>query len=282
MRNKIILILSAGLLILMYNIYATSDKPVTARTGAPEENNCSQCHTGHKVNEGTGRLSIKFSNNQEVYEPNQIYDMTVSIAMDSLRVFGFELVALQNSNNKTIGTFILTDTNRTQLLNERVNGENRSYIGHTTIGIAATKVGENTWNFKWKSPSIPVGEITFYAAAIAANGNGNRFSDWVYMSNNSIRENLNAVEINEDVNAELATNWILKNNNLHITYYLKHAGWVNISLIDSRGNTFQNIKNSREDVGYKEEVFVLPPNLSGVFFIKMEKNQQMIVKKIVL
>lgn len=281
MKIKIVIILSAVVLSVIYNIYGLSDKPVPARTGAPDENNCSQCHTGHKVNEGTGRLSINFSNNQMVYEPNKVYDMIVSTSMETIPVFGFELVALQKNNNKTVGTFILTNTN-TQLLSEKVNEELRSYIGHTQSGISAPQVGRNVWNFQWKSPSVFVGEIDFYASTIAADGNGNRFNDWVYTTNITIKENPNSIETTEEGNREIGTNLILKDNNLHITYHLNHAGLVNISLIDSKGNTINNIKNNMENVGYQEEVIVLPNNLSGVYFIKVEKNQKVEVRKIIL
>lgn len=277
MSNKKTIVIAGVIFMIMYNIYAHSDKPVPANTGAPDENNCTQCHTGRQVNQGSGKLSISFSDNEMTYQPGQIYDMVVKIEMDTLAVFGFEMVAIQKSTNKTIGNFILNDINRTQLFSELVKEETRDYIGHTQQGTVAPQKGSNSWSFQWKSPSIPSGDIVFYAAANAANGNGNRFSDWIYTENILLKESLNAAETADRSTRDLF-NATLKNNSLHLTYGVSNSEVIIISLTDAKGNLIQKLKTNREDSGIKEEVYELSPHLSGVFFIKILKNRHITEK----
>ena len=74
------------------------------------------------------------------------------------------------------GNFTLSEPARTKLVN--VN----KAVSHTQAGNVPTG-NSNTWTMNWTAPSTNVGQIRFYAAFNAANGNGNNSGDVIYTSN---------------------------------------------------------------------------------------------------
>jgi hypothetical protein len=53
--------------------------------------------------------------------------------------------------------------------------DNNKRIIHTSSGN-----GQNSWSFKWTSPSSEQGKITFYGASVSGNGNFNNSGDQVF------------------------------------------------------------------------------------------------------
>jgi hypothetical protein len=103
--------------------------------------------------------------------------------------FGFEATA-EDVNGDKKGTLIITDAAQTKLVNA-----NRA-VTHTSGGI--TPFGnDKTWTFDWTAPDSGTGDITFYAAFNAANGNGSTSGDVIYLSSTTYPENT-GVGINED------------------------------------------------------------------------------------
>jgi hypothetical protein len=123
------------------------------RTGSPGDGgaSCATCHTG-----GTSGTSVAITTNipSGGYETNTEYDITVTTS-SSASVHGFQLTAEKTSDNGKVGSF-------TAGTGSRVTG---SRITHSATN-------QNSWSFKWTSPSTDVGNVKFYAAAVAANGNG--------------------------------------------------------------------------------------------------------------
>lgn len=114
MRKIFFPLFALGAAAIICNVVAHSDQPVAASTGAPSENTCVRCHTGMPVNQPDGSLELNFSNNSSFYQLDKEYNISVTASKGSISTFGFEVVALQKSTNKNIGTFGITDTGRTQ------------------------------------------------------------------------------------------------------------------------------------------------------------------------
>jgi hypothetical protein len=80
--------------------------------------------------------------------------------------------------DQPVGTVIRVDESRTQI-SRALNG--RQYLKHTAIGTdPGTPDAAPGWAFAWLAPSQPTGPVTFYAAGVAANGNGFNTGDLVY------------------------------------------------------------------------------------------------------
>ncbi|PKP50221.1 MAG: hypothetical protein CVT92_14640 [Bacteroidetes bacterium HGW-Bacteroidetes-1] len=106
------------------------------------------------------------------YTPGQTYQITVGCTHTGVVRFGFELTAENNAGQK-VGTFTITEPTRTKLVNLS------KAVTHIFGGTTPTG-NSNSWSANWTAPSTPIGEIGFYAALNAANGNGNNTGDVIY------------------------------------------------------------------------------------------------------
>jgi len=88
--------------------------------------------------------------------------------------------------NKQVGTFRRTDTANTKATN--AGGGAFQYISHTTAGTRNGTTGSSTWEVAWTPPADFSGEVTFYAAGNAANGDGTENGDKIYVATLSVKK----------------------------------------------------------------------------------------------
>ena len=168
-----------GVLVLLFavstgSVFAFSFGPPEEKTGAPNEGTCADanCHTGNDLNASGGSLMLT---TPETYEPNQVYEIIVSLARDGQSRWGFEMTAL-DGNGAGAGSFEIADVATTQLKEKG----GKQYIMHTADGSAQGTNDENQWTLKWTAPDADIGPITFYAAGNAADGNFIPTGDYIY------------------------------------------------------------------------------------------------------
>ena len=140
------------------------------KTGAPNEQNCTQCHSGTAIT-GSTAASMTFSGAANLYIPGSTYSMSVSLPGGSPKN-GFEIVALRTSDDASVGTFTITDAANTQLK----TGMSRTYVTHTATGNS-----QSTWNFDWVAPTTNEGNIKFYYAGNLTNNNGMTSGDEIHL-----------------------------------------------------------------------------------------------------
>ena len=150
-----------------------------AHSGAPGEVNCSGCHEG-SLNSGSGTVNYTIGTNTGSYMPGYVYSMIVSISQENLNQFGFQTVALRESNDSNVGNFILIDEETTRIIEDEHHGTDRIYVGHTVCGADAETIGSNQWEFEWQSPDENVGNIEIYLSTLAANHNHSTSGDDTY------------------------------------------------------------------------------------------------------
>ncbi|MFZ4463034.1 MAG: choice-of-anchor V domain-containing protein [Bacteroidales bacterium] len=155
-------------------LYANSGGSPGGKSGSPGDSNasCTQCHSGTASSVNNW---ITTNIPAEGYTPGESYVITATGTHNGVVKFGFELTA-ETSAGAKIGTFTLSEPTRTKLVN--VN----KAVTHTQAGNVPTG-NTNTWTMNWTAPSTNVGQIRFYAAFNAANGNGNNSGDVIYTSN---------------------------------------------------------------------------------------------------
>lgn len=182
-------ILSVPAILLTYSFSSGSPG---GRSGSPLDlENCTFCHSG-----ATNPIDSWITTNipEEGFIAGETYQITLN-AMDEEAVkFGFDLTA-EDSEAK-VGTFTLTDVARTQL-RPATNSVTHTTAGNEPVGH------EITWQFEWTAPETSSGEVTFYAAVNAANGNGQNTGDKIYQTSQSytqffvgIADNLLMDEVN--------------------------------------------------------------------------------------
>ena len=150
-----------------------------SHSGAPGEVSCAGCHSGNS-NSGPGSINYLIGNGTSSYLPSELYTILFSMEEDNVNQFGFQTVALKASNNTNVGTFSLTDTDETRLIEDDHNGSDRIYVGHTICGADTDTLGEKQWSFDWLAPDTDVGDIDFYLASLATNHNHSTSGDHTY------------------------------------------------------------------------------------------------------
>jgi len=146
------------------------------RTGSPGDNgnNCTACHSGTPQN-ASNWIATDIPGNG--YVGGETYMITTTGTHSGVGKMGFEWTAEDQNGNKT-GTIQVTNAAESQLAN---SGKS---ITHTQQGN--TPSGDSkTWQFEWTAPEDVPGDVTFYAAINAANGNGGTSGDVVYLTSST-------------------------------------------------------------------------------------------------
>ncbi|MBN2173012.1 MAG: T9SS type A sorting domain-containing protein [Bacteroidales bacterium] len=161
------------------------------KTGSPGDGgaNCTECHLGTPTQEEfwifNGDLVLYG------YQPSQVYLMTVVGVDPDANKFGFEATVEDESGNP-VGTLQLFDPSRTQLINSNTS------VTHTAAGNVPLADTGTAWFFNWVAPAAPVGNVGFYVAVNAANGNGQNTGDQIHLSSFMASPSVSIAESNEN------------------------------------------------------------------------------------
>ncbi len=166
-------------------------------TGAPDEKSCSRpdCHSDASITYDSPVNTFSFSDPASTYNLNGYYNLSVEVNLKDILKFGFEIVAIDSATKKNVGKWIISESNRTHIINGEAPFTTRKYITHTTNGTVPIAAGKNKWNFKWQAPSTNVGTIFFYYATNATNKNDAATGDQLFLSNHKIRFSTSSVSV---------------------------------------------------------------------------------------
>lgn len=174
---------SVGFLSLCFitaSLWSYGRGPVNKKTGALGEGICAQsdCHESYEVNSGPGQLRLLGV--PTVYEPGNLYPLTVELAQKGQSRWGFQVTIINEKQVKT-GEIVKYDEELTQLDEDDVEGKDRYYLNHTRDGTyRGTDDGPVQWMFTWRAPEEKEGQIAFYVAGNAGNGNKKPTGDYIY------------------------------------------------------------------------------------------------------
>jgi uncharacterized protein (TIGR03437 family) len=116
------------------------------------------------------------------YTPGASKRVTVIVADPQARRWGFEASARQRSDNAQAGTLRSLDANAQVFAASGVQ-----YVSHTLAGTRPNTTESAQFAFEWTAPASAVGEVTFYVAANAANGNNQADTgDRIYTANSTL------------------------------------------------------------------------------------------------
>jgi hypothetical protein len=150
-------------------LFANSGGPTARLSGAPGEDNCSQCHGG-VVSTGPGSITIT-AVNAATWTPGATIRLRVTLSDPNARRWGFQLTARKSSSTNTAAG-VLTSVNTTDARVVGASG-NVQHGVHNTAGTRPGTSGSSTWEFDWQAPSsADFGNVTFYASGNAANNDG--------------------------------------------------------------------------------------------------------------
>lgn len=228
-------------------------------TGAPGENNCTNCHGG-AVNDGSTENMLRFEiGGSEVFEytPGATHELILTTESNVSKK-GFQITALDENNNPA-GSFIAS-TN-TKLLNGSGGTAGRKYATHN----AGTNA-PNGWDFSWIAPSSPVGSITFYVATNKSNANGQSSGDVIYLSQHVFGTSAGLIEQTKAA-SDFKVGYSPSNNQVHLNFEMENVGEMFISVVDLSGKPVftQNLGKSMN--GKNKQKVTLPSDLSDGMYI---------------
>lgn len=230
----------------------------SALSGSPGDggNNCTQCHSGTANN---SNISITTNIPVTGYHFNTEYDITITNSGGGTRN-GFQVTAEKDNDNSKVGTFRSVNS-ATQ------TADNNKRIIHTSSGN-----GQNSWSFKWTSPSSEQGKITFYGASVSGNGNFSNSGDQVFLGKSNSVPSL-SVDALSKLEFEMFPNPSSDNvfirfsdneENAMVTFY-DYSGKKVYNQQVTRNNTKINVSNLS----------------SGVYFVKVISDGKTGLKKFI-
>jgi uncharacterized protein (TIGR03437 family) len=170
---------------------AFSNGPPINRTGAAIDGGltCTACHrTFAPANSGAGRVSLA----AVWYTPGVKQNLVVTVEDPGAQRWGFELTArLRSDETKPAGTFTPVDGMIRVVCDPDAraapcNGDKEFATQLAASTQEGTKV-KGTFTIEWTPPATDVGEIVFYFAGNAADGNHTSAIDRIYTNSLVIR-----------------------------------------------------------------------------------------------
>lgn len=242
---------------------AQSSGGQSALTGAPGENNCTQCHTG-SVLDGTSENQFAVVNAQfqpvTSYNPGDTYTVTVDMTSDPAKK-GFSSTALDGTNTMA-GAFTGSAIGGTQ----DFSAGGRDYVSHTsTSNTSASQL----WAWTWTAPTTNVGDVTFYVATNAANDNGTTSGDMIYLSEHTLGSIAN---IEEDVveMTPFKAGYSPDANTVVMDFTSLTSGDMFFNLVDMTGKSVYTKSMSKALIGQNKHSVTLPSSIeNGMYVVNM-------------
>jgi uncharacterized protein (TIGR03118 family) len=185
---------AAALVLTAAMAMARSNGPGGRFTNAPGDSVCTQCHTGTALNGGPGAVKILYPGGA-TYQPGATYRMKVEVKDPDQQRWGFQFTARLASNPavanagdlKSINddTRVICQDNTSKPCGE---ANQIQLIMHTAAGTKPGRTGGGDFEFDWTAPPAGAGQVAFYVAGNAANGNGNNQGDHIYTSSMTLDE----------------------------------------------------------------------------------------------
>jgi len=168
-------------LALPVSLLANAGGPPIMRTGAPADGglNCTVCHSslGPANSDPRGRVTIE----AEPYRPGVKQILKVIVEHPDMIRWGFQLTArLVRDERQKAGTFTQTSTVRVRCSGGAPDGNcgnNLEFAVHNASSTQLNTPNRGMWEIEWTPPAANEGDVIFYAAGNASNGNNINVGD---------------------------------------------------------------------------------------------------------
>lgn len=258
---------------LAKNQHKNANGAPSAKTGAPDENNCTQCHSGTPQSGTTENTFVLFSGITPVtsYIPGQTYNVSVSMASAPAKK-GFQATAL-SSPNTMAGTFTGQGVGGTSV--STLGG--RQYANHTSTSNTSTNMA---WLWTWTAPATNVGDVTFYVATNKTNNNTTTSGDAIYLSQHIVGSTA-GIDDNESEKSNFVAGYNAETNAVKIDFTSLTAGEMFFNLVDMNGRSVFTYELGNAQIGKNTTSVKLPNDLkNGVYFVNVFVNNTSMSAKI--
>lgn len=274
-------LVAAGFVAFSFDVQDNNGR--AGRTGSPNEQTCiNGCHSSFALNDGTGSVSITSSNmtNWE-YMPGDTYTVSVTVDRVGNSLFGLGVECLTGSTPaQNAGTLLISNSAETTIKSITVNSVLRRNVVHKLNGGVGTN--SKTFTFKWIAPTSNVGNVTFYAAGNAANGNNSTSGDHIYTTSQVVTPSPNiGIAEQEQSGFSLCPN--PAHDHLTVTYESNAGNTIDVQLFSLDGKQISTLYAEESDGMKHEETIQLPADLpAGVYFVRFSDGEKVSTRRIII
>jgi len=243
------------------NIHKQSGGGQPGLTGAPGENDCTGCHQG-TVQDGSNENSLIILEGLSAvseYVGGTTYLVNLDMSSDP-GTSGFSATALDGTAAMA-GTLTGNALGSTQ---DFTNGPGtRAYVSH----ISSTSPTSGIWSWNWTAPAAGTGDVTFYIATNAANGNGAAGpGDVIYLSTHTISEMNASIEENT-FEHNFKAGYSISNREIVVDFNANTIGNMVVNLVDMNGRSVYTEKLGSSELGENSERVRLPQEIDGGMYV---------------
>jgi hypothetical protein len=263
------------LIISLTSARVLQDNGIAGYTNSPSEQNCTACHSSFALNSGGGSIAISTTPSMSPtgYTPGATYTVAVTVAKTGVNLFGIGAEIL-TSTNTNAGTISIINASETKLLN---SGARRNVVHQLNGGTGADS---KTFSFQWVAPATP-GAATIYAAGVAANGNGQNSSDYVYTTSLSISSSVGIKEYNLSSTVSLYPN--PARESVTLSYELDKDALVECSLSGLNGQHIADFYSEKQTAGNHEQKLLIPSSVqTGLYLLHLKVDGQATSRRLII
>ena len=144
---------------------------------------------------------------------------------------------------------------------------------------AGTGTGSHTFNFTWAAPTSDIGDLTIYAAGVAANGNGSDTGDHVYKTSQLVTPAASTQV--EEGNVQLRWNVLTLSggNEMNITGSTAIAGNMGVQIFNLQGQVVWNEQNIAIPAGSVAHWMNVSSLAKEMYVVRVTLNDQEVLKQ---
>lgn len=231
-------------------------------TGAPGEANCTQCHVGSTLNGATENVLTVLEGITPVttYLPGNSYTVSLQMNSDPAKR-GFSATVLDGTLAMA-GSF--TGDNGFGGTQDFAAG-GKDYVSHLSTSNTSA---QTFWAWTWDAPATDVGNVTFYVASNAANGNNATSGDMIYLSTHTINIDPSA-GIDETVveDAAFEAGYSANSNSVVLDFNSMTSEDMYFNMVDLSGKSVYTYDMEKSIIGSNHEVVTLPTSIENGIYV---------------
>ena len=239
-----------------------SGGPNLGLTGAPGEDNCTQCHTG-TTQSAAGNVNLT-ATTEYIVGTDYLFEIGIGGNMN-----GFEMTILDNNGNKA---------------GSLVAGSNTSVGTQTGKEYIRQTSKTSFWTFHWTAPSTDMGQLTAYYAFCKSNNNGSSQGDTIYLGQHIIGSAIsNGISEYEKQDKKIKMFFNENSREINVKYTLNSKARIQVNVSDLSGRLVQSTHLGQKGFGIHTETIPLE-NVSneGIYFVSLFINNNVYNRKVYL
>jgi hypothetical protein len=276
--KKIIIVFlfaSVALMIVAFDTLSSSGK--SGYTGAYEEGTCLTCHGVAFMPAGLSISGIPALDTAG-YIAGTTYTVSLTVSEPGRSKFGFDLEVLRDS---------LTNGGTLSLLPNAIDCKILTTAGRVNVlhtGTGNTSANAHTFKFLWTAPPAGFGAVTFYAVAVAANGNGvDDANDHPYQTSLLVPEKTTGIHEDESLDIKFSVFPNPASERIWLNYFLEKKAHVSAQLYSINGGIGYPLFSEIQVAGDKtKEVGLFQEILPGVYLLKLSVDGKIHFGKVIV